>query len=68
MKSRYPIDKRYKLLSILGEGIHGVVYKAHDYENNELVAIKEGNVKDISHEVNILWKLKKNIRESIRFF
>ena len=52
----------------MGEGIHGVVYKAHDYENNELVAIKEGNVKDISHEVNILWKLKKNIRESIRFF
>lgn len=34
------IDGRYKILKYLGRGVFGVVVKAFDLEENEIVAIK----------------------------
>jgi len=40
------IDARYKHLEKLGEGTYGVVYKAIDTDNNEVLAIKKIRLED----------------------
>jgi cell cycle related kinase len=36
------IPNRYKILGKIGEGVHGIVLKAHDTtQNNKVVAIKK---------------------------
>ena len=68
--------KKYKILSIVGEGAYGIVYKCLNKETKELVALKkfketsdEQVIKTMKRELEMLKKIKhENIVEFKEYF
>lgn len=61
------LKKKYIFDSLLGAGSGGIVWKAKNLENNNLVAIKIMNNQDGIYEYKILDYINKNAK-NIRFF
>ena len=53
---------RYEIRSILGAGGSGVVYKAHDRELGEIVALKTLHPDTVAHDPAAIERLKSEIR------
>ena len=68
--------KKYKILSIVGEGAYGIVYKCLNKETKELVALKkfketsdEQVIKTMKRELEMLKKIKhENIVDFKEYF
>ena len=57
----YLLNKRYKLEKKIGEGSYGVVYKAIDTKNNNLVAIKQVSKMRINSNLYLVEALQKEL-------
>ena len=53
------MQNKYEILSVIGEGSYGIVYKCRNRETNEIVAIKKfKDNTDISENKSMLRELK----------
>ena len=53
------MQNKYEILSVIGEGSYGIVYKCRNRESNEIVAIKKfKDNTDISGNKSLMRELK----------
>ena len=47
------VDRNYEELAVIGKGAYGTVFRAHDVENNRMVALKRVRIVNNTEEKGV---------------